>query len=1104
MSGVAAGTGALSKNGAGTLVLSGVNTYSGGTVVNDGILRAGSTQAFGAPTSLMTVNAGGRLDLDGRNNQVGAVVGSGNVTLGSATLTVAGANGVFTGAISGTGGVKKTGLGIQTITGCNNDYTGATTIESNTLSVNCLADGGFASGIGASDSASSNLVFTGGRLAYTGASVSINRGFTLSGNGHIEVQNGAAALEFEGIVAGGGTLLKEGDGALVLSGANSYTGNTRVVGGVLRAGADNAFGPQGHMTLDNTAGVLLDLDDHDTVVTSLIDGGTNGGNVDLGSATLTISAVDARSYAGAISGTGNLVMTANNAVRVQELTGCSSSYDGTTTITSGILAVSCLNNGNLASSIGDSSAAAGNLVLNGGALRYIGTGGSTDRLFTLGASANSKIEASGTGALAFTNTGAIAFSSPDTAQTIRLGGTNTANNSFALQITDNGSGVTSFTKEDAGTWILTNAGSTYAGVTSILGGVLGVDKLADGGQASSIGRSSLDATNLVIGSGATLRYTGAGDSTDRLFTLQTGVSFIESSGTGAIAFTNNGTMGFQGSGTRIFALGGTNSGVNIMGVSISDGTGGATTVAKNDSGNWYLTGNSTYTGPTNVNAGTLFLGNGGTTGSITSSIVNVTGFGALGFNRSDTMIYAGTIQGSGGVTQSGAGTTILTGASTYTGGTTISAGTLQLGNGGATGSIVGTVVNNGTLAFNRSNAYTFGGTISGTGTIAQIGSGTTTLTAANTAGATAISAGTLNVNGALTTQTVAMSGTSTLNVNAAMGSAAGGTAIFTGDAGAGTINVASGITLRAAGDLGGGNDVVSVAGTLNTGAGTFSLGDGNDALVFNDPGTFSGSIAGGTGIDALQINNANFRALNGANVTGFETLTKTLGGILTLTGDHSYVNGVTVAAGRMEIGDGTATGTLIGDVANSGTLRFNRAGTSTYAGAISGTGFVQHNGSGTTIFTGNSSYTGATGINAGTLLINGNQSGATGVTSVASGATLGGSGTIGGNVNIVNGGALAAGSSGIGALTINGNLTLANTSQLNFEFGEAGVPGGPLNDLVNVGGNLTLDGTLNVTQSPGGTFGPGVYRLFNYGGTLTNNGVTVGSPEYLVQTSVAN
>ena len=72
----------------------------------------------------------------------------------------------------------------------------------------------------------------------------------------------------------------------------------------------------------------------------------------------------------------------------------------------------------------------------------------------------------------------------------------------------------------------------------------------------------------------------------------------------------------------------------------------------------------------------------------------------------------------------------------YAGGTTISAGTLQLGSGrgSATGGILGNVANNGTLAFNRSNSYTFGGLVSGTGGVTQLGGGTTILTADNTYG----------------------------------------------------------------------------------------------------------------------------------------------------------------------------------------------------------------------------------------------------------------------------------------------------------------------------------------------------------------------------------
>src|SRR3546814_20520841 len=89
-------------------------------------------------------------------------------------------------------------------------------------------------------------------------------------------------------------------------------------------------------------------------------------------------------------------------------------------------------------------------------------------------------------------------------------------------------------------------------------------------------------------------------------------------------------------------------------------------------------------------------------------------------------------------------------------------------------------------------------------------------------------------------------------------------------------------------------------------------------------------------------------------------------------------------------------------------------------------------------------------------LVDGNQSAATGLTTVASGATLGGIGTIGGDVNVAAGGALAAGSYDVGTLSVNGSLSLAGTSLLDYEFGQSNIVGGPLNDLVSVGGDLKI------------------------------------------------
>src|SRR5207249_2294163 len=80
----------------------------------------------------------------------------------------------------------------------------------------------------------------------------------------------------------------------------------------------------------------------------------------------------------------------------------------------------------------------------------------------------------------------------------------------------------------------------------------------------------------------------------------------------------------------------------------------------------------------------------------------------------------------------GTGTLTLSGDNTYTGLTTVSAGTLQVDSGGTTGSIVGNVVNNGTLIFNRSTDLSFGGIISGSGSLTKSGSSTLTLSGANT------------------------------------------------------------------------------------------------------------------------------------------------------------------------------------------------------------------------------------------------------------------------------------------------------------------------------------------------------------------------------------
>src|SRR5205823_3309532 len=124
---------------------------------------------------------------------------------------------------------------------------------------------------------------------------------------------------------------------------------------------------------------------------------------------------------------------------------------------------------------------------------------------------------------------------------------------------------------------------------------------------------------------------------------------------------------------------------------------------------------------------------------------------ASGINTFGGVIQNGTGNPMIALTKSGNGTLILSGTNTFTGGTTISAGTLQLGNGGTTGTVPGnTITDNGTLAFSRSDTVTYSPVVSGSGALSQLGPGNLILTGANTyTGATQVSGGTLTVNTAL-------------------------------------------------------------------------------------------------------------------------------------------------------------------------------------------------------------------------------------------------------------------------------------------------------------------------------------------------------------------
>ncbi len=986
------GTGGINKTDLGTLVLSGANTYTAGTTITAGTLQVG---------------AGGT---------TGSIIGN---VANSGTLAFNRSDAIdFSGVISGTGAVTQLGSGTTSLSGANT-YSGGTTISTGTLQLgtggttgsitgnvtnnatlafnrsDAIDFGGVISGTGAVTQVGSGTTTLSAANTYTGGTT-ISTGTLQLGNGSTtgsiagNVTNNATlafnrsdALTFGGVISGTGAIAQTGSGTTSLTGANTYSGGTTISVGTLQLGT----------------------------------GGTTGsiaGNV-VNNATLAFNRSDALSLGGIISGTGAVT---KSGAGTTTLTGANT-YTGATTVGAGTLLI----NGNQSGATGLTTVASGGTlggtgtvgavtVANGGTLR-----GQAGQLFT-------------TGNLTFgaTSNLNVSLGAPSTTGLIQVNGALTLDG--LLNATDAGS-------FGPGIYRLMN----YTGAFTDNGLTIGAAPVSATDLA--IQTSVANQVNLVFtataanfwGGGAgtwtanntSTAWTNFNGSVNTFWSPQfaifqntlgtvtvdntagpvlfTGAQFAVNGYTVAGAALTSNTAG------TILRVGDGTSGGSSMTATISAPLAGTADIIKTDFGTLVLSGANTYTGGTTISNGTLQLGAGGTSGSITG---NVTNNATLAFNRSDAVSFGGVISGTGAVTQTGSGTTSLTAVNTYSGGTTISAGTLQLGNGGTTGSLAGDVVNNATFAFNRSNALSVGGVISGTGAVAQSGSGTTSLTGANTySGGTTISAGTLQ--------------------------------------------------------LGTGGTTGSITGNVSNNA---TLGfNRNDALAFG--GVISGSGA---------------VAQSGSGTT-------------TLTGANTYSGGTSISAGTLQLGNAGTTGSLAGNVANNATLAFKRSNALTFGGVISGTGAVVQSGSGTTTLTGANTYTGATTVSSGTLLINGNQVAANGAVTVASGATLSGTGTTGGTVTVQNGGIL---SGAAGSLFTIGGLNLNSTSQLNVALGAPSTTG-----LFQINGSLTLDGIFNVTNAGG--FGPGVYRLMNYTGALTDNGLTAGTvpsginaADLAIQTSVAN
>ena len=274
------------------------------------------------------------------------------------------------------------------------------------------------------------------------------------------------------------------------------------------------------------------------------------------------------------------------------------------------------------------------------------------------------------------------------------------------------------------------------------------------------------------------------------------------------------------------------------------------------------------------------------------------------------------------------------------------------------------------------------------------------------------------------------------------------------------------------------NGMVNVF-SANTFAGDILL-DAVSALTYfyNSTGQYDGRISGGGDVNLFDSR-------------------------IIWTADHdftgtTYISGSTDKLFQLTLGNGGNTGSIIGDVVFNGSaasnLIINRGNDYYYDGVISGNGNLFKFGDGNYYLSADHAINGEGRVYEGGMFVNGAMNGL--AMFVRNGGLLGGSGSLG-NTTVLSGGTLAPGD-GLGALTINGNLTLEQGSLLDFQFGapsgDFSTPGS--SDSVSVNGDLAINGST-LTLNDTGSFGPGLYRLFDYTGTLseTNGGLQLANPD---------
>ncbi len=531
------------------------------------------TNAGSGGNLYLNLNGTGAVTLDGTNNgSVYAGGSSGAVTVNSGTLVFGGTNALY-------------GTSTLTLAGGNLDCSLANLVNGNVNPENWNSD----------------FTFVGSQSLNLGPGA-----VTLGGNRQVTVSTNT--LTVGGAIGGGYSLTKAGAGNLTLSGHNTYSGGTVVSGGTLAlaVGGSSAC-VLGTLTINS--GALVSLGAQDALGYGAVASPVNivGGTLDNSTSTNNGWITTFNLTGGTMSSTGGGGYNFNgSSSAINSLaTNIVSTISGPVVLrTNGVVittAAGTVPSGidlNISGAISDGGSGYNLTKAGPGALALSGT-----NTYTGGTVVNA-------GTLSISGSGSLGAGSYSGA--ISNGGTMTFSSSVAQTLDGpiSGSGLL----QVSGSTVTLSGTNTFSGQTKVVGGgVLNV---------SSVSKALGNVSDINLGgswANGTLFYTGTGETSDRVisYTAANGSDYepnqvIDQSGSGLLKFT--GSLSQGGVRAHYLILQGSTSGAGEIAGNIS-GSGGATTIVKNGTGTWTLSGNNAYTGGTVVNAGTLVVSNAAALGA---------------------------------------------------------------------------------------------------------------------------------------------------------------------------------------------------------------------------------------------------------------------------------------------------------------------------------------------------------------------------------------------------------------------------------------------------------------------------------------------------------